>query len=294
MKKRNNSDRIVDLVINVLLAAVGLIAIYPIWYVLIASVSNPTSIAAGKVVLWPDGFNLQAYIKLLDNQMIWKGYFNSICYTLAATALSMFVTVPCAYALSRKDLPGRTFFSTFFIITMYFSGGLIPSFLVINSLGWLNSPLALIVPGAMSVYNMILVKSFFLNSIPDALYDAARIDGASNTLFFIKVVLPLSPAILAVIALFTMTSSWNSYLPAQMYIYDTDLYTLQQVIKGITAEVSTALMENMTTDEISKLILERNLMKYAVVVVGCLPLVLMYPFIQKYFVGGIMLGAVKE
>ena len=294
MKKIKTGEQIVDLVINVLLAAVGLIAIYPIWYVLIASVSNPTAIAAGRVVLWPEGFNMQAYLKLLDNKLIWKGYMNSLCYSFAATALSMAVTVPCAYALSRKDLPGRKYFSTFFIITMYFSGGLIPSFLVINSLGWLNSPLALIVPGAMSVYNMILVKSFFLNSIPESLYDAARIDGASNTLFFIKVVLPLSPAILAVIALFTMTSSWNSYLPAQMYIYNTDLYTLQQVIKGITAEVSTALMENMSTDEISKLILERNLMKYAVVVVGCLPLVLMYPFIQKYFVGGIMLGAVKE
>ena len=294
MKKRKNGEKVVDFIINFLLLAIALIAIYPIWYVLIASVSNPTSIAAGKVVLLPDGFNLQAYIKLLDNKLIWKGYFNSICYTLATTALSMAVTVPCAYALSRKDLPGRSFFSTFFIVTMYFSGGLIPSFLLINSLGWLNSPLALIVPGAMNVYNMILVKSFFLNSIPDALYDAARIDGASNTLFFIKVVLPLSPAILAVIALFTMTASWNTYLPAQMYIYDTDLFTLQQVIKGITAEVSTALMENMSTDEVSKLILERNLMKYAVVVVGCLPLVIMYPFIQKYFVGGIMLGAVKE
>ena len=126
------------------------------------------------------------------------------------------------------------------------------------------------------------------------MHDAARIDGCSYTRFFLKIVLPLSPAILAVIALFTMTASWNSYLDAQMYIYDTDLYTLQQVIKGITSEISSSLTENLSTDEISKLILEKNLMKYAIVVVGCAPLVIVYPFIQKYFVGGIMLGAVKE
>lgn len=287
-------ERTVNAVINIMLILIALITIYPIWYVLIASVSSPVAIASGEVVLLPKGINFSAYRKLFDNPLIWKGYFNSICYTAAHTVLSMIVMVPCAYALSRKDLPGRPFFSTFFIITMYFSGGLIPSFMVVNKLGMLDTPWALIVPGCVNAYNLILIKNFFTSNIPDSLYDAARIDGCSYTRFFLKIVLPLSPAILAIIALFTMTASWNSYLPAQMYIYDTDLQTLQQVIKGITAEISSSLVENMSTDEIAAILFEKSLMKYAVVVVGCIPLVLVYPFVQKYFVGGIMLGAVKE
>ena len=291
---KTKGEWLVDSTINTLLVIIALMTIYPIWYVLIASVSSPSDIASGKVLFLPKGLNLEAYKKLFDNPMIWRGYFNSIWYTSAHTILSLCITVPCAYSLSRKDLPGRAIFSSFFIITMYFSGGLIPTFLVVNSLNMLNTPWAVIVPSAVSVYNLILIKSFFSNSIPDSLYDAARIDGASNTLFFIRIVIPLSPAILAVIALFTMTSSWNSYLPAQMYLYKTDLYTLQQVIKGITSQNTSTLVENLSTDEMSKLILEKNLMKYAVVVVGCLPLVIMYPFVQRFFVSGIMLGAVKE
>ena len=291
--RKKKGERWLDLSINVMLIIVAMISIYPIWYVLIASVSDPTAIAAGQVTIIPKGFNLQAYKKLFQNSMIWTGYKNSIIYTTAATLVDLFVQATCAFALSRKTLPGRKFLSTLFIIIMYFSGGMIPRFIIISKLGMLNSPLALIIPGCVSVYNIILLRNFFEYNIPDSLIEAAQIDGASWTKCFIKVVLPLSTAIIATVALFSITSHWNAYLGAQMYLYDSELYTLQQVIKIITSEASSVVSENATLDEMRQMILERNLMKYAVVVVGSIPLIIAYPFVQKHFVGGVMVGAVK-
>ena len=278
--RKKKGERWLDLSINVMLIIVAMISIYPIWYVLIASVSDPTAIAAGQVTIIPKGFNLQAYKKLFQNSMIWTGYKNSIIYTTAATLVDLFVQATCAFALSRKTLPGRKFLSTLFIITMYFSGGMIPRFIII-------------IPGCVSVYNIILLRNFFEYNIPDSLIEAAQIDGASWTKCFIKVVLPLSTAIIATVALFSITSHWNAYLGAQMYLYDSELYTLQQVIKIITSEASSVVSENATLDEMRQMILERNLMKYAVVVVGSIPLIIAYPFVQKHFVGGVMVGAVK-
>ena len=291
--KRKFEERVVDIVINVVLIILGLVALYPIWYVIIASISSPVAISTGEVVFLPKGLNIDAYKALLAEKRIWIGYRNSIVYTTAATILDLLVMIPCAYALSRHSLPGRKFFMTAFIFTMYFSGGLVPKYLVINSLGMVNTPWALIIPGCVNVFNMIIARSFFESSIPDSLLDAAQIDGANYTRFFVQIVLPLSPAMLAIIALYSVTAHWNAYLGAQMYIYDADLYTLQQVIKSITATLDSTLMENATFDEISAAIREKQLMKYAVVLVASLPLVVAYPFIQKYFVKGVMVGAVK-
>lgn len=291
--KYKSGERILDIFINIVLVFLGALCIYPIWYVIIASVSSPTALAAGEVVLFPKGFNLSAYGTLFENKLIWTGYKNSIINTTLSCLLDTTVMSLCAYALSRKTLPGRGFLMVLFIITMYFKGGLIPEYMLKSSLGMMNTRWVLIIPGCVNVYNMILAKSFFENNVPDSLFDAARIDGASYTRFFIKIVLPLSGAILAIITLFSMTIHWNAYLGAQMYIFDADLYTLQQVIKIITSSVNSALAETLTVDEMAQMILEKELIKYAVVIVGSIPLVIAYPFVQKYFVKGVMVGAVK-
>lgn len=291
--KSGNYEKRVNLAIDFLLVLIGCVAIYPIWYVLIASVSSPAAISKGEVILLPKGLNFSAYETLFQNKQIWTGYRNSLLYTTVGTLLDLSVMIPCAYALSRRSLPGGSVLMKLFVFTMYFSGGMIPSYLLVNSLGMVNTPWALIVPSCVNVYNMIVARSFFLASIPEALFDAARIDGCNYTRFFFRVVLPLSPAVLAILALFSIQARWNAYLTPQIYIYSPNLRTLQQVIQGITANLDTTLLETATVEQISRVVQEKQLLKYAVVIVGSLPLVILYPFVQKFFVKGIMVGAVK-
>ncbi|MBR3761874.1 MAG: carbohydrate ABC transporter permease [Lachnospiraceae bacterium] len=293
MKKKKSGERAFDITVNVILVMVAVICIYPIWYVLIASVSSPVAIGNGEVLLWPKGFNLDGYTRLIENKNIWIGYRNSILYTAAATAVDFLIQIPVAYALSRKSLPGHRIIMALFVFTMYFSGGIIPKYLLLNSLGMLNSPIALIIPSCVNVFNIIVAKSFFEGSIPDSLFDAARIDGCGYTRFFAQIVLPLSPAILAIIALYCIQRHWNVYLDAEMYLIDSKYYTLQQVIRNITAKVDANLMEVMEGEELMRIMQEKQLLKYSVIVVSVIPLIIIYPFVQKFFVRGVMVGAVK-
>lgn len=295
MKKKRyiSGDRIVDLIINIILFIVAFVCIYPMWYVLIASVSSPAAISTGQVILWPKGFNVSAYNSLLKNDTIWLGYRNSIIYTALGTLVDLLVQIPAAYALSRQRLPGRKWMMPLFIVTMYFGGGMIPKYMLLNSLNMINSPVSLIIPSCVNVFNIIVARSFFEGSIPESLYDAARIDGCGYTRFFTKIVLPLSPAILAIIALYSMQGHWNVYLTAQMYIYDPKYYTLQQVIRSITAQLDTSLVENMSAAEMIAAVQEKQLLKFSVIVVSIIPMVIVYPFVQKFFVRGVMVGAVK-
>ncbi len=291
--KRISGERAVNMVIDVLLVLVAIVSIYPIWYVLIASVSSPMEIAAGRVLFWPKGLNLAAYRKLFEMPQIWMGYKNSILYTSGAVLLDLAVMVPCGFAMAQRTLPGRKFLNTMFVITMYFSGGMIPKFLIVNAMGMLNSPLAFIIPGCVNVYNLILLRNYFESSIPESLLDAARVDGASFTRFFAMIALPLATPIIAIIALFSITTHWNAYLGAQLYLYDPKLFTLQQVINNILSRTSSMLREDISIEELTRITLETNLQKYAVVIVACIPLVIAYPFVQRYFVKGVMVGAVK-
>ena len=294
MRIKSDPDKRFDRCVNILLFVAAVACLYPLWYVIIASVSSPTAIAEGKVLLWPKGFTTDGYTKLLNNKNIWRGYRNTILYTLAGTTLDLMIQIPVGYALSRKQLPGRGFIMTLFVITMYFSGGIIPKYLLLNSLGMINSPAALIVPSCVNAFNIIVAKSFFENNVPESLYDAARIDGCGYTRFFLQIVLPLSKAILAIIALYSIQFHWNVYLTAEMYLFDSEYYTLQQVIRNICASVDTSLSEGMDAEELMRLIQEKQLLKYSVVVVSVIPLVIVYPFVQKFFVRGVMVGAVKE
>lgn len=298
MKKKNsyrNSEKIVDICINVCLVVVAFVAIYPLWYVLIASVSEPGAIGSGKVTIWPLGINLEGYEKLFATKKIWVGYRNSLIYTVAGTVLNLLVQLPCAYALSRKRLPFRHSINVMLIVTMYFSGGMVPSYVLMSKMGLIDNPLVMIIPCCLSVYNVILSKNYFEENIPESLYEAARIDGASYTYFFLRIVLPLSPSIIAIVALFSMQGHWNDYLNAKMYLYSANLQTLQQVIAQITANLDTTLVDTtaITAAELAKSVLEKQLMKYAVVVVASIPMILLYPIVQKFFIKGIMVGAVK-
>ena len=291
--KRGEGDRVTYFCMDILLLVIAVVALYPIFYVLIASVSDPSAISSGEVLIMPKGFNLAAYKKLLDNESIWIGYRNSILYTSAAVLVDLFVQITTAFTLSREKMPGRKFFMTLFVITMYFSGGMIPKYLLLNSLGIINTPLAMIIPNCISAYNIIVAKNYFENNIPNTLYEAACIDGSGYLGYFVRIVLPLSKPILAIIALYSIQTHWNAYLTAQMYIYKPSLYTLQQVISSITATLDTSLVETMSTGEYAAIMQTKQLIKYAVVVVSCIPLVAIYPFVQKFFVKGIMVGAVK-
>lgn len=294
---QEKGDRGLNITINVLLVLAAIICLYPIWYVIICSVSDPGAIALGKVVLWPVGFTTGGYEMMFEDNNIWIGYRNSIIYTTLGTALALVVQLSAGYALSRR-IPGRRWLSTFFVLTMYFSGGLVPSYLLMNEIGWIDNPIVVIVPGAMSAYNMIVARSFFIGSIPESLFDAARIDGCSYIRFFVKVVIPLSGAMIAIIALFNIQSRWNSYLNAEMYLVNPNYRVLQQIINSLFSAYDVQVEEISPVgpgiENIDELLQYRKqLMKYCVIIAGVLPLVILYPFIQKFFVKGIMVGAVK-
>lgn len=290
---RSRGEKIFDALVIVLLLILSIITIYPIYYVIIASISSPNFISSGDVVLFPKGVNITAFKYLMENKSIWIGYRNSILYTIAGTMVDLAVTIPCAYALSRKSLPYRRILMTLFVFTMYFNGGLIPKYLLINSLGMIDTPLALIIPGCINVFNLIIARSFFESNISDSLLEAVKIDGASYTRFFFQFALPLSPAMLAIIALYSIQGHWNAYLGAQMYIQSPNLQTLQVIIKNITATLDTGLVEEISTQELVEIVQKKQLMKYAVVVVAIIPLAIIYPLVQKFFVRGVMIGAIK-
>jgi putative aldouronate transport system permease protein len=258
----------------------------------VASISEPRNVWTGRVWLWPIGFNLEGYGKVLRDQSILVGYRNSIIYTTLGTLINLAMTLTAAYPLSRKDLKGRRFFMFVFTFTMFFSGGLIPTYLVVRALGMLNTLWAMVIPNAVAVWYIILVRTYFASSIPQSMYDAAVMDGCSNFRFFVLIVIPISPAIIAVMALFYAVDHWNSYFEALIYLYDKNRYPLQLVLRNILimSKPSAAMLDAETLARLYQTI---EMVKYAVIVVASVPLLLLYPFVQKYFVKGIMIGSLK-
>ncbi len=294
-KLLEGGDRGVNFVIHFILLLAALCCLYPMWYVIIASFSDPRYIGSGRVWLWPMGFTLKGYEALFNHDQIWVGYRNTIFYTACCSALGMVLQVGCGYGMSRKALPGRKWINIFFVFTMYFSGGTIPSYMLLSSFGWVNTPIVMIIPGAFSVWNMIIARSFFQGSIPDSLFDAARIDGCSYLRFLFKVVLPLSTAMLAIIALYNVQGHWNSYMTGLIYLRDSKLFTLQQVIQRLQTAAYTIpeIVDPQTQQMLDDLQVKNSLLKYTAVIAGALPLLLGYPFIQRFFIKGVMVGAVK-
>lgn len=295
--KKTKEDKILDYCIIVFCVLIGIFAFYPLWIVLISSISDPSYISAGKVWILPKGINFEAYKTLLGEKALWIGYKNSVLYTVFGTLLQMIITTPAAFALSKKTLPGRKFLILFFLFVLYFSGGTIPTYFLIKNLKLLNTPWALILPGLVGCYNLIIGRQYFENSIPEQIYDAAKLDGASMFQSFLYIALPLAKPVLAVMVLNFALGHWNSYFDAMIYINDDSIQTLQVIIKRITTVATTALESGDGTvriEEIIRTIRQTQLLKYAVVVVSSLPMIILYPFVQKHFVKGIMIGSVKE
>lgn len=287
-----SGDTVFRIINGILLGIMALIVLYPLYFIIIASFSSPEAVLAGKVVLFPVDINFDGYMKILERQDIWRGYLNTIIYTVLTVILALVVTVPAGWALSRKTLPGKKLWMVYFIIPMFFGGGLIPFYNVMSSLGLVNTIWAIILPSILSVWNLFMTKTFFESSISDGLIEAAKIDGAGQFRIFFAIVIPLSKAILAVMALYYAVGQWNSYFNAMIFLQDETLYPLQLVLKEIL------IASESTVGGSGETILEQfrlaNQLKYVSVIVSSLPVLCLYPFVQKYFAQGVMIGSLKE
>lgn len=293
---RSRKDKLFDFVNYGLLSIILVLILYPLYLIVISSFSDPIVVNAGKVWLWPKDFTLKGYEILLENAEVWKGYVNSFLYTILSVLIGGSLVLTAGYALSRKDLVGRNFFMFMIVFTMFFSGGLIPSYLLVKDLQMMNTIWAVIIPSAVSAFHIIVAKTFFQSTIPEELMEAAKMDGCSTTKFFFKIVVPLSTPIIAVIALFSAVSEWNSYFPALIYLYDQALYPLQLILRSILiASQDAAQVGDGAVDP--EMIAEaqhyKELVKYSLIIVSSLPVLIIYPFLQRYFVKGVMIGSIK-
>lgn len=287
-------DRVFDIVIILILLAISIVILYPLYFVLVASFTAPRVVNSGRFLLYPVEFFPGGYVKTFNYPPIWRGYLNTIIYTGLGTLISIATTTTSAYALSRSDMFGRRWLMLLFSFTMFFSGGMIPSYLLMRNLGIYNTLWVMVLPGAISVYNLIVCRTFFETTLPKELLEAANLDGCNDFGFFFRIALPLSSTILAVMALFYASAKWNSYFDGLIYLMDNDKMPLQIVLRNLML-----IGKNAATDMVgdAKSIAERrnqaDQLKYCVIVVSAAPLLVVYPFLQKYFAKGVMIGAVK-
>lgn len=289
--KSTMGDKVFYALNYIFLGLMTLIILYPIYFIIIAAISDPDAVLAGEVVLYPVRVTLSGFQKILERADVWRGYLNTIIYTVLTVVLSLVVTIPAGWALSRKTLLGKKFWMIYFIIPMFFGGGLIPFYNVMNSLHLVNNMWSVILPSILSVWNLFMTRTFFESSIPEGLVEAARIDGAGEWRIFTNLVIPLSKAILAVMALYYAVGQWNSYFNAMIFLQDENLYPLQLVLKEIL------IASESTTGGSGETILEQyrlaNQIKYVSVIVSSAPVICLYPFVQKYFAQGVMIGSLK-
>lgn len=275
-----------------ILLLLAFIVLYPLYFIIIASISDPDAVLAGKVFLYPVSITLSGFSKILEKSDVWKGYLNTIIYTILTVVISLLVTIPAGWALSRKNLMFRKAFMIYFIIPMFFGGGLIPFYNVMSGLHLVNTVWAIILPSVLSVWNLFMTKTFFESSIPNSLIEAAKIDGAGHFRTFITVVVPLAKPIIAVMALYYAIGQWNSYFNAMIFLQNEKLYPLQLVLKEILiATESTVGGSGETILEQYRLATQ---IKYVSVIVSSIPVLMLYPFVQKYFEQGVMIGSLKE
>lgn len=292
----SKDDFIVDLMVNILAAVALIVVLYPLLFVVSASVSEPMEVVAGHVKLFPIGFTLEGYRRILEYGTIWKGYLNTIIYTVSGVVVSLAATIPAAYALSRRNLHGRGFFTAYFAFTMFFDAGLIPTYLSIQSYGMLNTIWPLILLGAVTMNNLIVVRTYFNTSIPYDLTEAAFIDGCSDLKLFFQIMLPLAKPVIAVIALYAAVAQWNSYFNPLIYLSDANKYPLQVHLRNILVMGETTDIMGSDPEELADMVRLRQLresMKYGLIVISALPMLCVYPFLQRFFMKGIMLGSIK-
>nr|WP_297708475.1 carbohydrate ABC transporter permease [uncultured Butyrivibrio sp.] len=288
------SDKASDVILVILSLFIAFLVAYPLYYILIASVSNPYDVYAGKTFLLPSGFTFNGYKAVFSDSNLFRGFFNSIKYTVIGTVFSVVIIYLTAYPLSVRNLPGRKLISIFFIITMYFGGGLIPTYLVVKNTGLINSIWALFLPGGVAVGNMIIVRNYFENSIPKELIEAAKIDGCSQWRTFARIVVPLSKPIMAVMVVYSMVAYWNDWFTSLIYLPGQEKAPLPLVLRNILIKSSVSATQASTISggyaELNKM---TEMIKFSSIIVAALPMLVIYPFVQKYFEKGMMAGAVK-
>lgn len=288
----SKGDQLFHLGVIILMTLLAIIVLYPLWFMVIASVSNPDAVLNGEVWLIPDTIDLSGYRKIFADPQIWTGYRNTILYTVIGTTLNIILTIPAGYALSRPNLPYRKYIMWFFIITMFFGGGLIPYFFLISNLGLIDSFWVLIIPQGLSVWNMFMVKAYYESNISIELIEAAQVDGASQIRTFWSVILPISKPIIAVMILFYAVGRWNSYFDAMVFIRSEELYPLQIVLRNILI-INDNASGGITGEDIYERLRLANQIKYGVIIVSSLPIILIYPLVQRFFKEGFLVGSFK-
>lgn len=296
--KDTKADRVFIWFTRIFVLLAVLIVLYPLIYIVSASISDPATVNSGEMWLYPKGVTMEGYKTILGNNSIWRGYLNTIYYTVLGTLINLICTIPAAYALSRPDFYGKNFFTSFMLVTMFISGGMIPTYLLIKNLHMLNTVWALVLPGAVSVYNVVVTRTFFETTIPWEMQEAAIVDGCSDFKLFTRIVLPLSAPIIAVMGLFYGVGHWNDYFSALIYLSEKSMYPLQMVLREILVlqDMSSNSVSNMTSDAAQLLYSKQQLaavIKYGIMIVSSLPVIVVYPFLQKYFVKGMMVGSIK-
>ncbi|WP_060678217.1 carbohydrate ABC transporter permease [Virgibacillus halodenitrificans] len=297
MSNRGMSDKAFDKLNTLFVFLIVVVIIYPLIFVISASISDPAAVSTGEMWLWPVDITFEGFKLVFNNDAIWLGYRNTIFYTILGTLIHLIILLPCAYALSRKELMAKKFILWIILFTMLFNGGLIPTYLLIKSLGMVDTIWAIVIPNVVGAWSILVARAFFQQSIPDQLVEASKIDGASDFYIFAKIVLPLSLPIIAVMALFHAVSLWNQYFIALIYLSDQNLYPLQLILReilvvneiGADGGGEAGLAESLVNQ-----VKTAGLVKYAVIIVSSLPLLIVYPFLQRFFVKGVLIGSVKE
>lgn len=289
---KSKGDKAFDAVLVVISLLVILVIAYPLYFVIIASFSKPEMVLNGEITFFPKGFNIESYKMLLSERKVWVGYRNTLLYTVLGTCINLVLTTLAAFPLSRKDMPARTLLTFVISFTMLFGGGMIPVYMVVKGLHLTDSIWAMIIPNAIATYNLLVMKNYFQTNIPDELQEAAEIDGCSHAQVLLRVIMPLSKPILAVVVLFYAVGHWNAFFNAVLYLRNQELYPLQIVLRDILLQNSLEAVGGDLTGMYEK-VMRGETMKYALIIIASAPVILLYPLIQKYFVQGIMVGAIK-
>jgi putative aldouronate transport system permease protein len=290
---QSKGDKLFNLFNYAIMIVIAVAILYPLYFVFLASFTDPDQVNSGGLLLYPDSIYLDGFKKIFEYKPLWDGYLNSILYTFIGTFINLAVTIPCAYALSRKGLAGKTPIMLLFAFTMFFSGGLIPTYLLISKLGMLDTIWAITLPVAASVWNIIITRTYFQSTIPEELLEASVMDGCSDFRFFFSIALPLSKVIIAVMALFYGIGHWNSFFEPMLYLTSNEKFPLQVILRNLL--IMNEAGSRMVIDPMSLAAKQRisEQLKYGVIVVACLPLLIVYPFLQKYFTQGVMIGSIK-
>lgn len=290
---QTRGDKVFGVINAIFIVFITIITLYPLIYVCSASISSPASVTSGRMWLWPTDITLEGYKRILKNSEIWMGYANTIFYTVVNVAISLAVTLPAAYALTVKSLPGRKFIVFVFSVTMFFSGGMIPLYVVCRNLGLVNTLWAVILPSATSMWYIILTRTFFQSTIPHELEEASEIDGCSVFATFLRIVIPLSAPIIAVMALYFGVGRWNSYFGEMIFLRDRSKFPLQLFLREILL-ININNANNAAGNDAADVLYLDTLVKYAMIIISTVPILCIYPFVQKYFMKGVMMGSIKE